>query len=71
MQPIKPITLGELKNFINSLELNDNAPVISLDLKWDDERSSVQLEFSKEEFDALDGTKTDGPLITFTSNQLE
>lgn len=73
MKSIKPITFGQLKEFINSLDLKDNAPVISVDLNYEDERASVQLEFSQEVFNDLDsfgeenGNKTEGLLITFTS----
>lgn len=51
---MKPTTLKELRDLINSIELVDETPVVTLDLKYDDERSSINnADFAIEEMERL------------------
>lgn len=52
---MKPKTLKELKEYINSIDMPDETPVVTLDLTYDNEKASIDdADFDIEEMERLD-----------------
>lgn len=71
---MKPKTLKELKDYINSIDMPDETPIVTLDLTYDNEKASIDdADFDIEEMERLDeygepnGVKEKVLLITIKS----